>query len=472
MEELPFDFDSDDDDVDQKPDKKRSSKAQPKAIGKEAVDLYSLISEPKEPSQKQDKKEDTQAEKVNERVLEVDNNPELDTEAPVEHLSSVEIEAINQTLAADRLDEIESILEGDALEPEDQAAETFLNEVEASGDIETAYYEVTKEIGIDQIVAQNELFKNNQEEEKDDDLIPISPSSVVQIPHVTPQNKEISQTKSSIKAEKVMIKKAEKPSPSLGNIVDYLTGRREPRIKSKADIETVKNRLSEEIVQLQEQLAEKEQAIRRIVSSEAVKSNNKESINKTVKTRELRKQQISKIEKKPEDKVLVEAKAKPELANLKAQTMSKLELVLLAEKINIDGTNLRQVYEARLLGERGLRRVIAIYLRGGNVKRSLRRELIEKEIDFERDPSLRDQVSDQPIQTASTDLDSLLKKSGIDWTDQVYDEAPKKPSKAKTTNISGQKNTEVATTKKISDYILLSLIGVMILVIVALIINR
>ena len=56
----------------------------------------------------------------------------------------------------------------------------------------------------------------------------------------------------------------------------------------------------------------------------------------------------------------------------------------------IDGSSLRQIYETRLVGERGLRRLVAEHLRGGDLKRAFRREITEREIDFERDPAMRD----------------------------------------------------------------------------------
>jgi len=71
-------------------------------------------------------------------------------------------------------------------------------------------------------------------------------------------------------------------------------------------------------------------------------------------------------------------------------TLSRAELLSLSEKIVIDGSNLRQIYETHLVGERGLRRLIAEYLREGDLRKALRQEVMEREIDFERDPVLRD----------------------------------------------------------------------------------
>lgn len=103
------------------------------------------------------------------------------------------------------------------------------------------------------------------------------------------------------------------------------------------------------------------------------------------------------------------AKAKPEVAERAPQatantggkrieTLSRAELMDLSEKILIDGSSLRQIYETHLIGERGLRRLVAEHLRDGDLHKALRHEIIEREIDFERDPVMRDMV---PVQIPS-----------------------------------------------------------------------
>jgi len=72
------------------------------------------------------------------------------------------------------------------------------------------------------------------------------------------------------------------------------------------------------------------------------------------------------------------------------ETMSRAELLTISDKIMVDGTSLRQIYETHLIGEHGLRRLVAEYYRGGDLSQALRREILEREIDFERDPAVRD----------------------------------------------------------------------------------
>jgi hypothetical protein len=72
------------------------------------------------------------------------------------------------------------------------------------------------------------------------------------------------------------------------------------------------------------------------------------------------------------------------------ETMSRSELLSFSERIMVEGGSLRQMYESHLIGEHGLRRLVAEHLRGGDLKKALRREVVEHEIDFERDPVMRD----------------------------------------------------------------------------------
>jgi len=106
----------------------------------------------------------------------------------------------------------------------------------------------------------------------------------------------------------------------------------------------------------------------------------------------------------------------------KVDTLNRADILKLSEQIEIDGTSLRQIYETKLLGENGLRRLIKEYISGGDLQKALKFEIMERDKDFERDPIMRDMASstvssnslasnnsiedDQP-----TDLASLIKKA-------------------------------------------------------------
>ncbi len=112
----------------------------------------------------------------------------------------------------------------------------------------------------------------------------------------------------------------------------------------------------------------------------------------------------------------------------RVETLSRAELLELSEKVIIDGSSLRQIYETHLVGERGLRRLLAEHLHGGDLKKALRREIIEREIDFERDPGLRDMAPIQIPDDVSTDkgkaaLEELLARADVASDDKSEEAA-------------------------------------------------
>jgi hypothetical protein len=111
----------------------------------------------------------------------------------------------------------------------------------------------------------------------------------------------------------------------------------------------------------------------------------------------------------------------------RVETLSRTELLNLSEEIVVDGSSLRQIYETHLIGEHGLRRLVGEHFRGGDLKKALRREIIEREIDFERDPAVRDMVPDQAASSsgggANTALNQLLEKATASVNDDAEEVA-------------------------------------------------
>jgi hypothetical protein len=117
------------------------------------------------------------------------------------------------------------------------------------------------------------------------------------------------------------------------------------------------------------------------------------------------------------------------------ETLSRAELLILSGQIAVETSSLRNVYETHLIGEQALRRLVAEYLRGGDIQKALRHEILEHEIDFERDPALRDKSaisdldedSNQIIASGKEALNQLLQKAGagISGSDEEleYDKA-------------------------------------------------
>jgi|GEM_PF-5108320 len=77
------------------------------------------------------------------------------------------------------------------------------------------------------------------------------------------------------------------------------------------------------------------------------------------------------------------------------QDLGLPELIRLSKKVTIDGVKLHEIYSAKRIDEAGLRAVIQEFLRGGNVRKQLTDEIVNKEKSFERDPGTRHLTSDQ-----------------------------------------------------------------------------
>jgi len=104
----------------------------------------------------------------------------------------------------------------------------------------------------------------------------------------------------------------------------------------------------------------------------------------------------------------------------RTETLNRADLLNLSEQIIIDGASLRQIYETHLVGEHGLRRLIDEHLRGGDIKKALRREIVEREIDFERDPAIRDMAA---YSAPAISQSSATSKAGQAALNKLLDQA-------------------------------------------------
>ncbi|PIZ61885.1 hypothetical protein COY17_03445 [Candidatus Saccharibacteria bacterium CG_4_10_14_0_2_um_filter_52_9] len=246
-----------------------------------------------------------------------------------------------------------------------------------------------------------------------------------------------------------------------GGIIGYLIGRRRGRIKTEKRLLPVQKKLEKQVNDLQWELQKKELRIRR-VATEKVRQNRPAVIEALSAKTTIERSAVS--QKAPEtplaESVVIEErrrapeahqlhgapaarehigqvivaeaipaakraeKLEPKIAKPEKQaaelptgkhieTLSRADLLSISEKIIVDGSSLRQIYETHLIGERGLRRLVGEHLRGGDLKRALRQEVIEREIDFERDPAMRDIKAsgavDAPGGTAK--LNELIEKA-------------------------------------------------------------
>lgn len=137
-----------------------------------------------------------------------------------------------------------------------------------------------------------------------------------------------------------------------------------------------------------------------------------------------------------EKKLKIEASPIEPVSGKRLDMLNRAELLKLGEKIEINGNSLKHIHETHLIGERGLRRLIAEHLQGGDLSRALRREITEHERDFERDPVMRDIA---PMTTASFDggknaaLEKLLQRADVSMVESgEQTPAFKAPARRKT----------------------------------------
>lgn len=221
----------------------------------------------------------------------------------------------------------------------------------------------------------------------------------------------------------------------VGLIVGYLIGRRRGRIRTEKRLMPVQHKLEKEVGGLQEQLDARERKIRKLAyerlpeavkAAERVKPLTRRLIEGAPeRTSRLGLEKPGRAERLGKAVIKAEAPqaAKPELRNIAPEhvkSMNHNELLLLSEKVIVEGASLRQIYEQHLIGERGLRHLLSEYLQGKDIRKDLRKEMVEREIDFERDPLLRDTALQGASQSgsggAAVSLQRLLEKAGATAT--------------------------------------------------------
>ena len=208
----------------------------------------------------------------------------------------------------------------------------------------------------------------------------------------------------------------------VGGILGYLIGRRRGRIRTEKRLMPVQQKLEKEVKNLQLQLAARETAVRTLAFERLPEQRRREIAPAELPNSRLGLEKPARIERLGKAVVSAEAprEVKPELRNIRSEhvkDMGRNELLLLSEKVIVEGATLRQIYEQHLIGERGLRHLVSEYLQGKDIRKDLRKEMVEREIDFERDPILRDAAYQTTGGgTASVSLKQLLEKVGASET--------------------------------------------------------
>ena len=184
----------------------------------------------------------------------------------------------------------------------------------------------------------------------------------------------------------------------VGGILGYLIGRRRGRIKTEKRLKTVQDRLEKQVAAIQQKIEEKEVAIRQLA-----RERDTVQISRDVPAMERLPSFVSRAPEASQAATVSERLTRPpapergetppaaaETAQVTVDALSKTELLAYSAQIRVGETSLRRVFEAKMVDEKGLRRLIKEYQAGHDLRRALAREFMVKELRFERDPTLRD----------------------------------------------------------------------------------
>jgi hypothetical protein len=222
------------------------------------------------------------------------------------------------------------------------------------------------------------------------------------------------------------------------NLIKPITFNAQPEI-ADSDIDS---KIEKRIKAINQNIIARENVIRKVVIGKYESSD--ELINvKPESKNQLPRVQPEKIGKvllmsKPENAIPVETSVSGSTMR-EIETMNRASLLELSNNIYIDGANLRSTYENRLIGEKALRRIVAKHLLGGNVKKALKAELLDHEIDFERDPQLRDKA--MLLNQSTAKLNELIIKNQLASEPENYNQRIAVKAQAKYRNDKSKLNT-------------------------------
>lgn len=264
----------------------------------------------------------------------------------------------------------------------------------------------------------------------------------------------------------------------VGGVVGYLIGRRRGRIKAEKQLIPIQKKLEKQVKALQSDIANKENAIRLAVTERQSQAphvaelTQASSISQAIESNAVPAvEQIQRVNNaRPENRPAIPAvEIAPELtADVHVETMRRQDLLELAEKVHVEGTTLRRVFETHLISEKGLRRVLAEHLRGGDVIKALNMEMTEHQIDFERDPILRDMPQAASVATQPT-LDELLQNANIPTN---YEQVHRQATLQAQSEYHEHKARSTGKLKRTADAAMIGIILVLIALIVTIVIQR
>jgi hypothetical protein len=171
----------------------------------------------------------------------------------------------------------------------------------------------------------------------------------------------------------------------LGGAVGYLIGRRRGRIKTEKRLATVRKKLERQVEAVQEKVMRQEASVQKLARQNY-------ELTQDPKPRQEVPAPAGRREFQPPAAARQESShfvtARPEVA-AKAESLNREQLLEASGHVRFGETNLRRVYDAQLVDETGLRRLMHEAEAGHDLRRALAREFLVKELRFERDPRLK-----------------------------------------------------------------------------------
>lgn len=377
-----------------------------------------------------------------------------------EKITDEETKHIEQQIARDHLAEIakSNSATTETLEP----ATEFLQKVSDGTDVETAFAEVAAEQDLTQEEIAEVLHdidvmpEAEQSSEEASEIIEVSaedaasdiPEDGINLRHspVSVPSAGVAPAVAAVVAVNTLPAAANTYYQAhqaggnllIGGAVGYLLGRRHGRNKSEKQVAPLQHKLEKQIITLEQQITQKEQAlvamrtvkpgaeqakpaargqeapVRRAEQVPAPRAETRlgmekpraEQLGRMVITAEAPTKTVEKIKQPGNIREAFRAE--------EVKTMDRTEMLLISEKIIVEGASLRRIYESGLIGEGQLRHLVAEHLAGKDIREDLRRDMVEHEIDFERDPQMRDRVrSHLSGKKGEGGMSALLESVGI-----------------------------------------------------------